>query len=311
MGQIFLDLNLIDAFVEIDKAIGSWSEVNKKLEMKKYHHVISVHQSFRTAWIVARLKAENKLGYKKWWNFWAYQQGLLRNEEWPESLRQLALFSILDEDLKRKLHELGQKNTFQNAMTQIDLQANRSIPDWASCSIKQTVLAKDINLKSLNLPNDYVVIAPGSVWPTKRWTESGFIQLIQSLPLPIVLVGSPDEKDLCARIASSAEDIFNICGKTSLLETLYVMAHSRLTISNDSGAQHMSASVECPTLSLFGPTVLSFGYRPWYEKARVAEVDLPCRPCGKHGAKECPLGTHDCMKKLKVEEVMKLARQLL
>jgi heptosyltransferase II len=40
-------------------------------------------------------------------------------------------------------------------------------------------------------------------------------------------------------------------------------------------------------------------------------VELSCRPCGAHGHRECPLGTHDCMKKVTSEVVARSAKELL
>ena len=52
-----------------------------------------------------------------------------------------------------------------------------------------------------------IAVAPGSVWPTKRWPEERFIALIQQLgqhDAGFVLVGSKDERALCDRIAQQA-----------------------------------------------------------------------------------------------------------
>jgi heptosyltransferase-2 len=58
---------------------------------------------------------------------------------------------------------------------------------------------------------------------------------------------------------------------------------------------HMAALSGLPTVAAFGPTTLDLGYRPWSASAAVAQRDLPCRPCGKHGAERCPINSHACM----------------
>lgn len=308
-GQTFLELGLIDEFIEIDKSKNTWKDAKKELQKESYNLIVSVHQSFRTALIVSQIKANVKIGYSAWWNFWAYSSSHKRIMNWPEPLRQLALLSSLDSGLNESLEKI--KNKYLNENTQRDIKDNKAIPEWASLSIRTRILENKINLEKFGLPQKFIVIAPGSVWPTKRWTESGYKKLIQQLPMPCVLIGSSNEAEICNTISKEVEQTWNLCGQTTLLETLNLMTRASLTISNDSGAQHMSSAAECPTLSLFGPTVLDLGYRPWHHKVRVAEIDLNCRPCGKHGAKVCPLGTHDCMRKLSVQKVRDLALELL
>ncbi|MCB0392622.1 MAG: glycosyltransferase family 9 protein [Bdellovibrionales bacterium] len=311
LGALFKELQLVDSFVEIDKNLGGWKKAEDQLKKQNYNLIVSVHQSFRTAKIVSSLNAKNKIGYYKWWNFWSYNKRVLRPMHLPEALRQLYLISSLDSELYKSLESLQVEKNFLNEQTQLNLHSSLSIPQWASCSIRSELSLHKLNLTDFMLPERYIVVSPGSIWPTKRWTESGFIELVESLPLPCVLLGSSDEKEICERIHKSTSNSINLCGKTNLLESLLILSKASLAVSNDSGAQHMAAAVDCPVVSVFGPTVLEFGYRPWTSKARVAEVDLKCRPCGKHGAKECPLGTHDCMKKLRSEQVLKLAKELL
>src|SRR5262249_2731120 len=52
-------------------------------------------------------------------------------------------------------------------------------------------------------------ISPGSIWGTKRWTPVGFAEVIRAAPklgLRPVLVGSPEEAELCRQIARLAGD---------------------------------------------------------------------------------------------------------
>jgi heptosyltransferase-2 len=89
------------------------------------------------------------------------------------------------------------------------------------------------------------------------------------------------------------------------------MKKAKVLVCNDSGAMHVASIVDIPIISIFGPTVTSQGYAPWSFKAQVAEISLPCRPCGAHGHRECPIKTHDCMKKLDVDRVWKKVSTVL
>jgi heptosyltransferase-2 len=87
---------------------------------------------------------------------------------------------------------------------------------------------------------------------------------------------------------------------------------AELVVTNDSAGQHLAALAGTKTVSVFGPTVLPFGFRPWNSQAIVVErFGLSCRPCGKHGPMKCPIGTHECMKSIRSNEVYQACERLL
>jgi heptosyltransferase-2 len=58
--------------------------------------------------------------------------------------------------------------------------------------------------------------------------------------------------------------------------------------------------------------VIEFGYRPWQNQTFIMQDSgLACRPCGPHGHRQCPLGTHACMKNITAEKVFQLAQGIL
>jgi heptosyltransferase-2 len=75
---------------------------------------------------------------------------------------------------------------------------------------------------------------------------------------------------------------------------------------------HLAATSETPSVVIFGPTILEFGFRPWQDRVFVVETHgLACRPCGKHGHKKCPIGTHICMKQISKDEVLEKLQGVL
>ena len=151
-----------------------------------------------------------------------------------------------------------------------------------------------------------VLIAPGSVWATKRWREDGYAGVAESLRREgkrVILIGSGGERELCERIAGKAgmgeEDI--ACGILSLPEVLALISMARRVVTNDSAPLHLAESVATPVTAIFGPTVPEFGFGPLRPHSSVVERrDLSCRPCGIHGGDRCPIGTHECMRDLNV-----------
>jgi heptosyltransferase-2 len=120
------------------------------------------------------------------------------------------------------------------------------------------------------------------------------------------------EYELCEVIANQLNRKINLAGKCTLWESLLVLSAAKLVVCNDSGSMHMGAFADVPTVAIFGPTVLTQGFRPWQNHATVVENNkINCRPCGKHGHKTCPLKHHDCMKTISSDLVFSACRSYI
>jgi heptosyltransferase-2 len=74
---------------------------------------------------------------------------------------------------------------------------------------------------------------------------------------------------------------------------------------------HLAAACGVPTLAIFGPTTRELGFFPYGAGHRVLEADLPCRPCGLHGGRDCPEGHFLCMRLVTTDIVWKNAVEML
>ncbi len=150
-------------------------------------------------------------------------------------------------------------------------------------------------------------IAPGSVWPTKRWPTEYFIELGKMLRddlITMLFIGGPGDRALCQRIADQLGDhSHNLAGALSVLESAALIEGLDLMISNDSAPLHMANAVDTPAFAFFGPTVRRFGCFPYRPQDCVFEVDLDCRPCSKHGGRRCPQGHFRCMLDIRPRQV--------
>lgn len=147
----------------------------------------------------------------------------------------------------------------------------------------------------------YAVVAHGSVWHTKRYPEQKVAQLVKILAesgVSVVLTGAASDAEAAGRIVSEARsvNVFDATGRLSILQSAEMIRRSSVLITNDSAPLHLGNSVGTPVYAIFGSTVTRFGFYPYGDSDRVYEVEgLPCRPCGIHGRRNCPLGTLECM----------------
>jgi heptosyltransferase-2 len=333
---------LVDEVIEGDKSSrDEWARVATELRRRHFKIVVCPHESFRSAWLVRGLKAERKVGYPRWFNRWIFDERVERPMHLPEALRQLALLEPLEAEWRGRLHAFADQQgaaggqvraAMEGSYPEMQSAALVEVPSWAEMTIPRLAalreefrrdrtlsLASSEKVRALaarfgEAHGRLVFLAPGSVWPTKQWTPEGYAEVARTFLKQgdtVVLMGSAPEKALCEEIASHAPGSIVTAGETSLWESAELLALADLLVCNDSGAMHMAAASGVPTVSVFGPTILDFGYRPWQNHARVVQVPLACRPCGKHGARKCPLGTHACMKQVKAEAVLHEGETLL
>lgn len=313
MADLYNRLNFVDQAYPIDKSKAeSWDELKKSLKDKKYQSVFCPHESFTSAKFVHGLDARLKVGYKNWWNFWFFHERVERPMRFPEALRQLYLLTPFIEEWEERFQKLDLHHKLDNSDSQDIYRAEtQAVPEWADMKLdlsEQVVQAKKAQYA---LPDSYVCMAPGSVWATKQWGEDKFRKLCQRLVdegHSVVVAGSPAEYELCARIIEGLPGTFNLAGNTDLYDMIHVLKPAKYLVSNDSGTMHLAAAAGTPTVSVFGPTTLKLGYRPWQNQASVVQKPLGCRPCGLHGHKKCPIGTHECMKNINVSDVYDLIK---
>lgn len=300
IGSLFKDLGLVDQVFEIKKGDSkSYSQVKEALAKENFDFLICPHESFTSAKLASSIKASKKIAFKKWWNFLFFNERIEKRSALPEALRQLSLLENHTPNLKEKLDQYLSAN-------------DQSVPDWASPKINLPTQAKEI-------VGPYVCLFPGSVWATKKWTEEGFIQTGKAYlekGFDVFIMGGPGEEAIAERvhrgIGHTDPRVKNWAGKTPLMKTMQILEKASLVVTNDSAGQHMAALLEIPTVTIFGPTVLEFGYRAWNPHSVVVEnKNLKCRPCGKHGHHQCPIGTHECMKSVDARDVVAAGDELL
>jgi heptosyltransferase-2 len=160
----------------------------------------------------------------------------------------------------------------------------------------------------------YYVFAPGAEFgPAKRWPADHFAKLARQLPLPVVLLGSGKESDLCASIARMANtDLPGQCldfsGRTSLDEALAAIAAAKAVVSNDSGLMHVAAAFCVPQVALFGsssplhtPPLSDQARVVWLKNDPAYQPPLACAPCFK---RVCPLGHTRCLEDISPDSVL-------
>lgn len=151
-----------------------------------------------------------------------------------------------------------------------------------------------------------IVLAPGSIWGTKRWPYYAELARTLQPKLRSVVIGSREDAPLATEIVrATAGDAIDATGRLTLLGSAELIRRSRAIVTNDSAPLHLASAMNTPTVALFGPTVPAFGFGPLADLSAIAEhATLECRPCHPHGPIVCPLGHWRCMRDLTLASVL-------
>ena len=158
----------------------------------------------------------------------------------------------------------------------------------------------------------FALIAPGTIWETKHWTEAGFAAVGRQLRergLAVVLAGSPNDRARTQTVAAQCSGAIDLAGRTSVAELVALIGRAKLCVTNDSGAMHLAVAQQRPLVSLFGPTSpLRNG--PYLQPEAVIRLDLPCSPCFIRKLSGCHY-QHRCMHELSPAMVIERIDEVL
>jgi heptosyltransferase-2 len=141
-----------------------------------------------------------------------------------------------------------------------------------------------------------VAVMPGAAYgPAKQWPVDHYAALAAAVVAAgreVWVLGSAGEKTLGEVIrAASPAGVFNLCGATTLPDTVDLLAQSTSAVTNDSGLMHVAAAAGTHVVALYGSSSPSFT-PPLTSRRTILYLGVDCSPCF---ARECPLGHLRCL----------------
>jgi len=245
----------------------------EELRAEKFDAVVDLHHNLRTARVKRALgvKANNfpKLNIEKWLmvNF--------KMDRLPEQ-------HIVDRYMST-VADFGVKNDQEGL--DLFIPTDREV---------------DLTTLPAQHQNGYTALAIGAAHATKRLPPHKLIELAALIEGPIVLIGGKEDQEVARAIVSATgARVFDATGMYDILGSASLIRRAQRVIAHDSGAMHIACAFKRPVMSIWGNTIPEFGMGPYIpsypERARIAQVDVGCRPCSKIGHDRCPQGHFRCM----------------
>jgi len=270
----------------------------KRLRADRPDAAVLLPNSLRTAWISWRAGVPRRVGYNR------YGRGpLLTDRLRPprDEAGKLLPFPAVEYYLATA-RALG----CRDAGLRLELATTPA--DEAAADAACRALGVDPGGKLICLNNG------GAFGPAKSWPNGYFAflarRLAKELDASVVMLCGPAEREAARTVAALAAHprVVSLAEQPlSIGLSKAFVRRARLLITTDSGPRHFAAALGTPVVTLFGPTGISWT-RTNFPHAVHLLHPVPCQPCQRP---VCPLGHHNCMRKLTPDDVFNVARRML
>lgn len=177
--------------------------------------------------------------------------------------------------------------------------------------LKNTVEEIDYvnNLLIDNKINDntpFIVFAVGTNWVNKCWSTKDFAilsDLLSKHKIKTVLIGfgkNDEQKALEISHQNTSNNIVNLVGKTSLMQTAALIKKAKAVIGGDTGNLHLAAALNIPAIMLMGPTDPNRN-GPYKQMHNVILAGHDCDGCWKRTCRK----NIDCLSTITPNQVLK------
>ena len=273
-----------------DRGLPGFMSLAKRLRNTTYDVAYLAQGSFRSAALALAAGIPSRIGFDTSTGRWLYTKRVTYREDLHHAARLL---------------RLARPNG--RPATQEELRPSLFPGDAEHRAVDALLASHDL------VPGaPFVVLAPGSVWATKRWPYYAELATLLAPDMRIVITGGAADTELARAIVAAVPGAVDATGQLSLLASAEVIGRASVIVTNDSAPMHLASAMGTPTLAIFGPTVPAFGFGPLAPRSIVAGHEgLTCRPCNRHGPQVCPLGHFRCMRELDATAVAEQVRSLL
>ena len=259
----------------------------RQVRQEAYDLVVNVQRFAATGWICLRSGAAQVIGFDKNPFSWSFDRKV------PHTISP-----------DRYMYEADRNQ-----------QLIATLTDEVSAPTRLYPSDRDYDTVLFYKERPYLTVSPSSLWFTKQFPKEQWIKMIRQTDsrYRIFLLGSKKDIPLCEeiRLACPEQDVVNLSGKLSLLQSAALMQDAERNFTNDSAPLHLAVAVGGAVTAVFCSTVKAFGFAPEGEHIRIVETteNLPCRPCGLHGHAQCPEKHFRCAWNIPLEELLKTVPQ--
>ncbi len=290
--EIFMNSPFIDELIIFnpeEKNVKGVFRLIRELVKRNFDLCVDLQNNRLSHWLTFLSFARNRYGYEN------KKFGFLLNNRIKDDVNnldpinhQFRILKMLDIELRTE---------------RLKLWPHREDEVYIDKFLKENWISQDQKLIGIN-------ISASRRWKTKAWPEEKIIRLCELLALKnmrAVLTGTEKELSKAEQLQNKVKNtkLIIACGKTTINQLSCLIKRCQVLVSADSAPLHIACAVGTAFVALFGPTEPLRHLAPNY-RGIILTKHLSCSPCYKSKCK-----THDCMNKIRAEEVLEAIEKLL
>lgn len=322
LADIWQGHSAIDEVIPIGRKEGIMP-LARRLRPLKFDLGIALPNSFRTGLELKLAKIPHRLGYTgrgRWFTLnhrIPHRRDVYRMRKLTPREIRAAIRSgkPAQEPIPTSAHHV---HHYLNLLSHLGVSAEPCAPSIDVSPETATQAISDFGVPSGHQRPIIGINAGAEYGAAKRWPPDRFVSAILSLHrrlnCHIILFGGPGDLSTSTKIARgllefthddptiAGVSLFDLAGKTSLIELAALLQNCHLLISNDTGPTHLAAAVGTPVVVPFGSTSpeLTGPGKPASNRHSFIKTEFPCAPCFR---RDCPVDFR-CMKEIKPEHIV-------
>ena len=274
----------IDNLIFIDDFKNN-SDFIRFLKKEKYDTVINVFPRFNLAYSFFRAGINYRIGTGYRWFSFFYNKKLFQHRKFAEKHESEYNIDLLKTITDRARYN---KNFF-----------------FGYTGYEKNKLYEKLKSIGLNIPENFIVVHPGSKGSAKDWSSGNFTSYVNSFldgfkDINVVFTGIEEEQKTISEIISSVskkDRVINLAGKINLRELMIIIDNSGLFISNSTGPIHIAGALNKNIIGFY-PNQIPMNETRW-------------RPLSDNAVILKPLGISDNMSDIKVENVISETKKFM
>jgi len=158
----------------------------------------------------------------------------------------------------------------------------------------------------------FALLHPAAAFATKTWAVENFARTAEFLHekgLQVVAIAARNETGVLARLVDESKVPVVMFDDLTLPEITAIASRATLFVGNDSGIAHIAASVNIPSVVIFGSSNRD-NWRPWTDAPNeIVFEEFHCQPCPGYVCKE--FGDPKCILSVRSDSVFAAINRVL
>ena len=263
----------------------------RNLRKSKFDLLLLFTNSFRTGWVAWLSGAQRRMGYRREGRGWMLTDPV----DEPQGI--VSAFDNYQDLVSRLGCSIESKQTQLGVLPE----------DETAWSRFAESLPSDIAGLPTVIFNSGGAFGAAKHWPTEYFGELAR-KIVDSYDKKVVVLCGPDEREAAREIVRLADRprVTSLADcDISIGLSKVAVKRAELMVTTDSGPRHFAQAFDVPVVTLYGPTHIGLS-ETYYDRAVALQMPVDCGPCQQ---RICPLGHHQCMRDLTVDQVFRAVRE--